>query len=123
VKAPWSSVEDLHAPGHGLFVAGDAAVIETAPGTVTVFGGPAPASLAISGRLVGADAGQLYFARPGADGEQLWREPLSGGTPTLATPSGTVAPWNGASYDPRSPLCFTANAVLTVCRSLEPNAR
>jgi hypothetical protein len=118
VRPPWSTVEDLHAARGGLFVAGDAAVVETGPGRANVYEGGAPqAPLVIEGRLVGANATQLYVSRPGPDGsDQLWSEPLSGGTPTLSAevPSGKPAPWNESAYDARTPLWFTTSAVLTV---------
>lgn len=123
VRPPWTTVEDLQAGRGGLFVDGDTAVVETAPGRVAVFGGAAQRALPIQGHLVGAADGQLYFSRPGTDGsEQLWREPLSGGTPALAAevPSGTAAPWNVSSYDPRSPLWIAPDAVLTVAPQSAP---
>jgi hypothetical protein len=124
VRGPWSTAEDLHAARGGLFPAGDAVVIETMPGTADVYGGPGQgASLAIAGRLVGADATQLYVTKPGTDGsEQLWRESLSGGTPALAAevPQGTAAPWSD-SFDPRSPLLFAGNALMTVAPQSGPS--
>jgi hypothetical protein len=58
----------------------------------------------------------MYLSRPGTGGsDQLWRESLAGGTPALAAeaPQGTTAPWR-ESYDPRSPLFFAGNALVTV---------
>jgi hypothetical protein len=123
VRAPWSTAEDLHAGRGGLFPAGDALVVETMPGTANVYGGQAQgAALALPGRLVGADATQLYATRPGTDGStQLWREGLSGETPALAAevPQGTPAPWTD-SYDPRSPVLFAGNVLLTVAPQPRP---
>jgi len=124
LRAPWSTAEDLHAARGGLFPAGDAVVMETTPGTAEVYGGPGQgALLAIAGRLIGADATQLYVTKPGTDGsEQLWRESLSEGTPALAAevPQGTAAPWRD-SYDPRSPLLFAGNALMTVAPKPGPS--
>jgi hypothetical protein len=72
--------------------------------------------LAVTGRLVGADASRVYVSLPGKDGSsQLWSMPLSGGTPTLAAqvPAGTPAPWNQVD-DPRSPVWFAGNVMVTV---------
>ena len=117
LRAPWTTVETVAAARGALFAAGDTAVIETRPGRVDVIGdAAAQAALEITGRLVGADATQLYFSKPGADGSELWRAPLSGGTPALTAgvPSGSVAPWIESADDPRTPLWFAPNAVLTV---------
>ncbi len=124
VQAPWSTAEDLHAARGGLFPAGDAVVVETMPGQAEVYGGPGQgASLALAGILVGADATQMYTRRPGTDGsDQLWRESLSGETPVLAAevPEGTAAPWSDVS-DPRSPLLFAGNTLMTVSPRAGPN--
>ncbi len=124
VQAPWSTAEDLHAARGGLFPAGGAVVIETMPGQAEVYGGPGQgASLALAGILVGADATQMYTRRPGTDGsDQLWRESLSGETPVLAAeaPQGTAAPWSDVS-DPRSPLLFAGNTLMTVAPRAGPS--
>jgi hypothetical protein len=128
VRAPWSTAENLNGARGLLFPAGDAALVNTGPGRANVYGaGPEQggSQLALNGRLVGADATRVYVSLPGSDGsEQLWSVPISGGTPTLAAemPAGTPAPWN-ESYDPRTPLWFTANALLTVMPQSEPGGK
>ncbi len=117
VRAPWSKAENLNGAQGLLFPAGDRALIESGPGMVGLYGGgPGRGDeLSISGRLVGTDGAEVYFERPGTgESEQLWRVPLSGGTPALAAEaSGTAVPWND-SNDPRTPLWFAPNVLLTV---------
>lgn len=125
LRAPWSTAESLNAAGGLLFPAGDVAVVATEPGKVEVYGGGPGAELAVNGQLVGADASRMYLSLPGSNGsDQLWSVPISGGTPTLAAemPTGTAAPWSD-SYDPRTPLWFTANALVTVTPQSGPGGK
>ena len=116
LRKPWTTVEDIAAARGGLFVVGETAVVETRPGRMEMYGGAlAPVGADIIGYLAGADTAQIYVSKPGSDGSQLWREPLSGGPPSLAAAvTATVAPWLASADDPRTPLWFTRNAVLTV---------
>ncbi len=73
-----------------FFPAGTGAWIQSGS-TAQYVGGPAPASLQISGSLLAGDANAAYVAVPGADGgDEVWRYPADGTTPTPLSSAPTL---------------------------------